>query len=148
MDTHAQYENYLPKDETKNAKEISVMPEPAAEPVIVTYNENNQKLANLPENKVQSPKAKQTRPASGFKHPAKSIEIVIVKGLSSKFNIQNLTQQCRLHSLLLSGFQNEMGDNGLATGRGTLIVIPQKKYGLENLCSWLRSQGLTIRMKG
>ena len=74
-------------------------------------------------------------------------EITIVKGLSSKFSLPALAQQCKLHSLLLAKFNNEMHE-GNNTGRGVISVVPQKKYGLENLCSWLRSQGLTIRIKG
>lgn len=86
-----------------------------------------------------------SRPQSSQKG-SKPVEITIVKGLTNKFSLPALSHQCKLHSLLLSKFNNEVGEGG-SLGRGSLTVIPQKKFGLENLCSWMRSQGLTIRLK-
>ena len=51
--------------------------------------------------------------------------------------------------MILSQYNNTVaGEKGTGTGRGTIKLIPQKKYGLDVVCSWLRSQGLSILVRG
>ena len=148
MDTHANYENYMPEQPkhtsiAEDKQTTNILNQPI--PQVVVYSENNQICANVaPPASTPKPDIK-TRPQSSQK-ATKPVEITIVKGLSNKFSLSALSHQCKLHSLLLAKFNNEVNEGG-SMGRGCLTVIPQKKFGLENLCSWLRAQGLTIRMK-
>lgn len=150
MDTHGNYENFMtessrPAVVADSKEKVNILNQPI--PQVIVYSENNQICANSVATKEESkPSVKSSRPQSSAKGSAKPVEITIVKGLSNKFSLPALSQQCKLHSLLLSKFSNEMNEGG-SLGRGLLTVVPQKKFGLENLCSWLRAQGLTIRMK-